>query len=363
LNGVDHYLGPWNSPQSKAEYDRIIAEWMARGRRLPADDNNRHDFLVKELTHGYRAHLLGIQPKLEDKQHLAFKIVNELYGNTPATKFDVMAFKAIRLKLIEAGLAVTTIRDRMGVIRRMVAWGVENEMLPADALQRIVAVAGIRAGRDGVKPSKKVKPAPEEDIDKILPYCSPTIRAMIELQRFTGMRPQEVRLITTGQIDRTSDPWIYSPTQHKTLHRGKDRIIPLGPRAQSLLAGLLKADPDAPLFSPAEAREAFIQGQREKRKSKVPPSQKNRRKKNPKRKPGRVYDRHSYAHALERACLKAGVPVFRPNQIRHKYATKVRREHGLEAAQVLLGHTKADVTQVYAERDLALALDVAKKIG
>ena len=55
--------------------------------------------------------------------------------------------------------------------------------------------------------------------------------------------------------------------------------------------------------------------------------------------------------------------MFRPNQIRHSYATRVRREHGLEAAQVLLGHEKADVTQIYAERDLALALEVAKKIG
>ena len=36
---------------------------------------------------------------------------------------------------------------------------------------------------------------------------------------------------------------------------------------------------------------------------------------------------------------------WHPNQLRHSYATKVRREHGLEAAQVLLGHSRADVTQ------------------
>jgi hypothetical protein len=35
----------------------------------------------------------------------------------------------------------------------------------------------------------------------------------------------------------------------------------------------------------------------------------------------------------------------------------------LEAAQVILGHAKADVTQVYAERDSALAVEVARKIG
>jgi hypothetical protein len=41
----------------------------------------------------------------------------------------------------------------------------------------------------------------------------------------------------------------------------------------------------------------------------------------------------------------------------------VRREHGLEAAQVILGHSKADITQVYAERDLSKGLQVARAIG
>jgi site-specific recombinase XerC len=54
---------------------------------------------------------------------------------------------------------------------------------------------------------------------------------------------------------------------------------------------------------------------------------------------------------------------WHPNQLRHSYATRVRKEHGLEAAQVLLGHARADVTQLYAERNLDLALRVAAKIG
>ena len=45
------------------------------------------------------------------------------------------------------------------------------------------------------------------------------------------------------------------------------------------------------------------------------------------------------------------------------YASHVRREHGLEAAQILLGHAMADVTQLYAERDVAKAVSVAAKIG
>jgi integrase len=76
-----------------------------------------------------------------------------------------------------------------------------------------------------------------------------------------------------------------------------------------------------------------------------------------------IYTKGSYATAIERGCIRAGINVFRPNQIRHGFATKVRAEFGLEASQVLLGHARADVTQIYAERDLSKAVEVAKKIG
>lgn len=54
---------------------------------------------------------------------------------------------------------------------------------------------------------------------------------------------------------------------------------------------------------------------------------------------------------------------WHPNQLRHAFATRVRKEYGPEAAQVLLGHARADVTQVYAERDQARAAEVAARIG
>lgn len=35
LNGRDFYLGPWNSAESRQEFDRLRAEWLANGRQLP----------------------------------------------------------------------------------------------------------------------------------------------------------------------------------------------------------------------------------------------------------------------------------------------------------------------------------------
>jgi hypothetical protein len=41
----------------------------------------------------------------------------------------------------------------------------------------------------------------------------------------------------------------------------------------------------------------------------------------------------------------------------------VRRRFGLEAAQVALGPTHAAVTELYAEKNLGLAVEVARQIG
>jgi integrase len=373
LNGTDHYLGRWNSPESKAEYDRLINEWLVRGRQLPErrNDASPGDLLTKQLILGYYGHVVAtVSDEEVEKVKIALKPVREMYGEIPAAKFGPVAFQAVRRTFIEAGHSINTIRDRTGIIKRMIAWGVANEMLPGDALYRLQAVPPLKSGRDGVKPSKKVLPVSDEHIDAVLPYLSRTVRAMVELQRLTGMRPGEICRITTGQIDRTTDPWIYRPVKHKTASRGKDRAIPLGPRAQELLASWLKANPDAPLFSPRESKEYHdthrpLTGKStpEQRAAWKRRYQKKAKKKRSTPREHEMYTARSYGMSVAEGCERAGVPVFRCNRIRHTYATHVRREHGLEAAQVLLGHSKADVTQIYAERDLAKASEVAKKIG
>jgi hypothetical protein len=42
---------------------------------------------------------------------------------------------------------------------------------------------------------------------------------------------------------------------------------------------------------------------------------------------------------------------------------EVRRKYGLEGSQVVLGHSTANVTQIYAERDFELAKQIMSEIG
>ena len=66
---------------------------------------------------------------------------------------------------------------------------------------------------------------------------------------------------------------------------------------------------------------------------------------------------------MQRAAAKAGMPPWSPNQLRHAAATAVRRAYGLEAAQLILGHQRADTTQIYAERDFSRAREIMRVVG
>jgi integrase len=135
---------------------------------------------------------------------------------------------------------------------------------------------------------------------------------MIELQGLTGMRPGEVVLMRTSDLEMTGDVWTYTPHRHKTEHHGKKREVLLGPRAREILQPWLKSDLDAYLFSPAEAMAERQEQLRQQRKTSVQPSQCNRRKARPKKAPGAHYTVASYRRAIQVACHKAGIPKWHP---------------------------------------------------
>ena len=54
---------------------------------------------------------------------------------------------------------------------------------------------------------------------------------------------------------------------------------------------------------------------------------------------------------------------WHPNQLRHSAATKLRKEYGVELARIILGHTTAFTTEIYAEVDQQQAIEVIGKVG
>ena len=239
-------LGRYNSPASRAEYARIVAEMATAA--IPAAGAPAAaataDPTVNEILLGFlgyadghyrRAGGTSTNEVAQFKQ--TFRLVRELYGHTPAREFGPKALKAVRQRMIEVGWTRKLINQRVGRVRRAFRWAVENELVPPAALQALAAVAGLQAGRTAAREADPVLPVAGEDVRAALPFLGAVVRAMVEVQLLTGMRPGEVCRLRPRDIDTAGDVWVYRPGQHKTRHRGKGRAVAIGPRARGCWSG------------------------------------------------------------------------------------------------------------------------------
>lgn len=76
---------------------------------------------------------------------------------------------------------------------------------------------------------------------------------MTRLQSLTGMRAGEVMAMRGVALNTSGPVWVYTPRHHKNRHRGLDRIIHLGPKAQPL-ANRVESAAAARHLSPADTR-------------------------------------------------------------------------------------------------------------
>ncbi len=73
-----------------------------------------------------------------------------------------------------------------------------------------------------------------KDVEAVLPHLPEVVRDMVQLQRFTGMRPGQLATMRLADVDRSdADVWLYRPTVHKNLERGKVGTVAIGPQGQA----------------------------------------------------------------------------------------------------------------------------------
>jgi integrase len=360
LGGRDIYLGPYGTKASKTAYDRAIAEWLAGGRRRAS----QAQLVIAELVPRYNKHVGPLYASNEPRNiRLALKPLRVLYGTTPACEIGPLALKAVRQTFVDSGLSRGEINKRTRRIVRFFKWAAAEELVDASVYQALKAVEGLKRGQGSVRESEPVKPVADVLVNAVKPHVSRQVCAMIELQRLTGMRPGEACMMRTCDINTQGRIWEYRPESHKTAHRGKCRVIFIGPQAQEILKPWLRTELGAYLFQPCESIAERRANMRANRKSRVQPSQQCREKAMPKRRPGERYRPDSYRWAIAKACEKAGVDAWHPHQLRHSAATRLRREFGLDVARAVLGHSSPVVTEVYAELDQAKAQEAMGKIG
>lgn len=381
-------LGKYNSPESRAEYARILAECAVAPLPNGVHVFGGSDVTVNELLLGFwrfaETHYRrpdGTSTNELPQFRQTFRLVRESYGHTPAREFGPLALKALRQKMIDVGWTRKLVNQRVGRIRRVFKWAVENELIPVAIHQALTAVVGLQAGRTEAIEADPVLPVEESHVAATLPSLQPALRAMVEVQLLTGMRPGEVCQLRPCDIDTSGPVWLFRPNQFKTQHRGKSRVVAVGPKAQGLLTAFTPADRADYYFSPRRVVAAFHADRSANRKTPRYPSHASRDSARRAKAPGsRVNDKYtvtSYDRAISRAVRAANgrrkrmaaggefdaIPHWHPNQLRHTHATRVRKQFGLEAAQVSLGHAHAAVTEVYAEKNIALAVRVAAEVG
>jgi len=297
------YLGSYGSRASHTEYDRLIAQWLTAGRALPA---NQRDLTVSELAARYWKHAkthcrssTGHRGELASIK-LLLAHLRSLHGPKPVTEFGPLAMKGVREAMVMAGWSRTYINAQANRLRRVWKWAVQNELVAAEAWHALQAVEGLRQGKTKAPECEPIKPVDAERVDATLPFVSRPVKAMIELQSLTGMRPGEVVIMRGCDLETAGSVWVYKPAYFKTQHRGHTRSIPLGPKAQAIIGPMLKANPQAYLFCPADAETDRRQALHAIRKTpstcgNTPGSNRTRK---PKRKPGDRYDVDSYPGPL-----------------------------------------------------------------
>ncbi len=380
INGKDHLLGIFGSSASKEAYGRLIAEYNACQKsasfgKVPAS------LLVEDVLLAYQQHAKVYYAASTEYENLKLVIrpLLDLYGSSFAVGFGSKEYKAVRQWWLNPSIECDGVESKKGRrarsrqyvnkqmkrTLRVIKWAVGEGMMPPECYTAIKCVEPLRRGRCTAREAKKITCVPKEMVNQTLPMLTLVQADMIRFQQLTGCRPGEVCKLKPAMVNRCSEVWEVSLDEHKTAYRGKTRILYVGPQAQRVLAPYLLRAETSYCFSPIESEQQRRSARHEARKTPLscgnsPGTNVARR---PRKTPGDHFTTHSYARAIRYACGRAKIPVWSPNQLRHNAATDIRKEFGLDAASVILGHSEVGVTQVYAEQDRSKAIEVAKCIG
>jgi integrase len=258
--------GPFGSAESKKAFGLLVLEHDAVPAVAAAAKLNPTGPSVAEVLLAYLEHATRHYQKPDGKPSselaevkLVCRAIRELYQDLPAAEFTPLKLKAVRQGWLAAGLSRGEINRRTRVARRVFKWAAGEELIPFPVYQALTAVAGLQKGRTTARETTPVGPLPDDVIAATLPHLGRRVRAMVELQRLTGMRPGEACVIRKCDIDMTGRAWVYTPKAHKNAWRGKSRAVAIGPKAQEVLRPFLaevKSDTDF-LFSPRAAVEEF----------------------------------------------------------------------------------------------------------
>jgi len=352
--GKRHRLpGAYNSPESRAAYkaflrDNVI-EAIPEDVSVPRPATPTEPVTIKLLAAMFLDYAEGHYPagSPSEYQNVRLAVTNllKLVEDMPADEFGPRSLKQFREALIhERNHSRTFINSQVARVRRMFRWGASEEIVPVTVWQSLSTVAGLQRGRAAARETESRQPVAWSDIEPVLTEVAVQIADMIRVQWHTAVRSDSLCAASWSQFDKGADIWLWRP-KHKMSYRGQRLVIPVGPRCQAIFAKYRDREPF--LFDPRLARGSRTQNDHYTTRSYYQPIR---------RAINRINERREEAG-------EAPLSYWTPHQLRHTRATEIREQHGIEAAQALLGHGSLDATQIYSDRRLELAKRLAAELG
>jgi len=169
INGKNHYLGPYGSPESYEKYARVLAGWKASNDAVATQiepSNDRVELSVNGLLLAYWEYAKdhyskeGKPTKELECMREALRPLRHLCGHSMANEFGPKALKAVRQHMIEAGLSRGLINRRVGRIKRVFKWAVAEELVPPSAYHALQAITGLQYGRTKARETEPIRPVP-----------------------------------------------------------------------------------------------------------------------------------------------------------------------------------------------------------
>lgn len=348
------YFGTYGTPEAESAYRRWLGQLLRLEEQpepLPIVDSSTRiaDLVEPFLDHAAGYYSRGGKPteefrNLRDTMRLLLRHAR----NDLAVSFGPNALREVRDKIAREGwvdqkgesrrYSRRYLNSTTGRILRFFTWCESRELVPKGTSTHLRTVEPLREGSCKYADERpKVQAVPLSVVRDTLPFCRDNLAALIQVQLWGGMRPSEACRMRPVDIDTSGDIWLYTPDRHKTEHHEHRLVKAIPTPAQEAIAPFLEAAPtrESPLFTTRY---------------------------------GNPYDARSYYQAVKKAVELANkngvsVPHWSPLQLRHTISGVVDKMLGREASQHYLGHSRPDVTAIYAGRNESLLLRAAESLS
>ena len=196
---------------------------------------------------------------------LDVRLFRELYGNAAVAELTHADMLQLRDALVRSGIARHTVNARLWRVKYMLAWALDEAIIPATVKAELTQVKGVKRGRSSAPERQPVRPVDDATIAATVEHLMPNTADMVRVHRLTGMRPCELCAMRWSLIDTSRLPWVYRvpPEVNKNDWRGElgqPRVVCIGPKARAILERHRDGG-DVP-FSPVRAFGEYLEARR-----------------------------------------------------------------------------------------------------